>query len=357
MTNIPLQTVFSNTRNGTAAFVQADGTIATQTALNTRTNHFIDGVPGALFEPSRTTRVIHRRDLTNAAWVKTNMTTARTSIGADGGTNSATRITATAGNATALQTITHGSTARSMTAYIKRVTGTGTVQMTMDNGTTWTAVTATTAYTRVTIPTQTLANPVVGFRIVTSGDAIDVDFIQLEDGAFPTSVIDGAAGTAITRLADRASVALSDIGFDAGGGSIFVEGRAYYTPSGGGFPRIFQIDDGTSNNRINLSINENGQNIGLSIVRNGSAESSLVASYTSGDYFKVGIRYAGDNCGFSFDGSSVAADTSVTLPSGLTTLNWQTNQAGTNNDAAVHISKFTSFSQEFADATLNAETA
>ena len=357
MTNVPIQTVFANTRAGTATFVQADGSIATQTALNTRSKHFINGVPGALFEKSRITRVLHRRDLANAAWSKTNMTTARTSVGADGATSSATRITATASNATVLQSITHTSTARAMTAYIKRVTGSGTIQMTMDNGTTWTAVTATTAYTRVTIPTQTLANPVVGFRIVTSGDAIDVDFVQLEDGAFPTSVIDGAAGTAVTRLSDSASVSLSDIVFDAGGGSIFIEGRAYYATGGSNFPRVFQIDDGTAGNRLFLQIVESSSLLRLLISKDGEFTAVESLSYTSGDYFKVGIRYEDDNCVLSLNGSDSTADTDVTLPTGLTTLRWQTDSAGGGDEAAVHITKFATYAHEFADATLNAETA
>ena len=51
----------------------------------------------------------------------------------------------------------------------------------MNGGTTWTAVTATASWTRVSVPTVTMANPVVGFRIVTSGDSIAVDMVQNEN--------------------------------------------------------------------------------------------------------------------------------------------------------------------------------
>ena len=213
------------------------------------------------------------------------------------------------------------------------------------------------SYTRVTIPTQTLANPVVGFRIVTSGDAIDVDFVQLEDGAFPTSVIDGAAGTEVTRLADRASVALSDIGFDAGGGSIFIEGRAYYNTSGSGSARVIQIDDGTPNNRLSLYIDEAAGNIGFSIRALNTSQAVESLPYTSGAVFKVGIVTGTNRCVLSLGGSDSGADTSVTLPAGLARVNWQTNEVGSSNEAAVHITKFAPYAKEFEDATLNAETA
>jgi hypothetical protein len=74
--------------------------------------------------------------------------------------------------------------------------------MTMDGGTTWTPITVTASWTRVSIPSQTLANPVVGFRIVTSGDAIAVDIVQNEDGAFATSPIPQTSAATMTRVAD-----------------------------------------------------------------------------------------------------------------------------------------------------------
>lgn len=162
--------------------------------------------PGVLLEDARTNVVLWSRDLTNAAWVKTNITPAKNQIGADGVANSASLLTATAGNGTALQAITLGSSARFQSAYVKRVTGSGTVNMTTDNGATWTAVTVTSAWTRVSIPTQTLANPTVGFRLVTNGDAIAVDFVQNENGTFPTSSIPTTT-VAVARVADAWSFA------------------------------------------------------------------------------------------------------------------------------------------------------
>jgi hypothetical protein len=154
-----------------------------------------------LVEPAATNLALHSRDLANAVWVKTNVTAAKNALGADAVASGATTLTATAASGTVLQTVTAASGERTFSAYVRRVTGTGTVQMTMDNGTTWTAITLTTSYAAIRIPTVTNTNPVIGFRILTSGDAIAVDFTQLEAGAVNTSVIPTTTAAA-TRNAD-----------------------------------------------------------------------------------------------------------------------------------------------------------
>ena len=147
---------------------------------------------------------IQNRDLTNAAWTKTNATTAKTSVGAEGASNSATRLTATASNATVLQSITLASKALVASAWIKRITGTGTLEMTYDN-VTWTDITAqltSSGYNWVQIAPQTLANPVFGLRVGTSGDAFDVDFMQCEDSS-------STLGTKATIPIETTTVAVS----------------------------------------------------------------------------------------------------------------------------------------------------
>ncbi len=171
---------------------------------------FANNVPritnkGLLGEEARTNVVLWNRDLTNAAWTKSGLTTALNQTGVDATSNSATALTDSgAGNSTILQSITLGNSARFQSAYVKRITGTGTINMTMDNGSTWTAitVTSTTAWSRVTIPTQTITNPIVGFQIVTASDAIAVDFVQNENGAFVTSPI-ATTTVAVARINDQ----------------------------------------------------------------------------------------------------------------------------------------------------------
>ena len=145
--------------------------------------------------------VLHNRDLTQAAWTLTNASAAKNQTGVDGVANSASSLTATGASATCLQAITLASAQRKQSAYVKRLAGSGVVEMTTDGGTTWTPVTLTAEWARVSAPAQTLANPSVGFRLATSGDAIAVDFVQNEAGSVATSAIFTAA-TAVTRSGD-----------------------------------------------------------------------------------------------------------------------------------------------------------
>jgi hypothetical protein len=159
---------------------------------------------GILCEEARTNLALFSRDCSNAAWTKTNVTAAYTATGVDNVANSASTLTATAGNGTVLQSITSASAARLFSAFVKRRTGTGVIEMTQDNGGTWTDVTSqvTSSWTRISVPVATVTNPIVGFRIVTSGDAIDVDICQSEAGSWgPTSpIVTGSAS--VTRAID-----------------------------------------------------------------------------------------------------------------------------------------------------------
>lgn len=159
---------------------------------------------GYFSEEARTNEAFFNRDFTNAAWVKTTMSAALTQTGIDGAGNTCSLLTASAGNATALQAITSASAvARRWSVYMKRSVGTGNIDITMDNGAAWTTVSGSinsSTFTRVG-KSQTLANPTVGIRIVTNGDAVIVDYVQEEIGAFDTSPI-LTAGVVVTRNAD-----------------------------------------------------------------------------------------------------------------------------------------------------------
>jgi len=164
---------------------------------------------GFRIEASAINNLLYSRDLSNAAWsTKTNITAAKTATGLDGIANTATTLTATAADATILQPISLTSAARCASAYVKRRAGSGTISFTQDGGSTWTDITAqinSSTWSRVQI-TATLSNPSTGFKISTSGDAIDVDCVQNEAGTFATSPI-VTTTAAITRNASALSYA------------------------------------------------------------------------------------------------------------------------------------------------------
>lgn len=206
---------------------------------------------GVWREDQRTNVVLWCRDLTNAAWTKSNVTAALDQVGADGAANSASSITATAGNGTVLQAITLASSARFQSAFVKRLTGSGAVQMTTDNGSTWTAIILTSSYQQLSIPTQTLANPTVGFRLVTSGDAIAVDFVQNENGATgPTTPILTTTGSA-TRQADVIQSTRFDW-FNLAGSTMVARFRKPFQSAG--YETVFAWSDGTTGERVQMDV-------------------------------------------------------------------------------------------------------
>lgn len=203
------------TRSTSAKYRNSAGIVATAAIDVIRDAHYdasdlTANSPSTLLEGAATNAALWSRDLTNAAWTKTNMNVTKNQLGADGVVNGACALVATAANATVSQAVTLASSQRAMSAYVFRGVGTGPVEMTTDGGTTWTPITLTGGYTRVRIPAQTLANPNFGFRIVTSGDAIGVDFVQNETGAVPTSPIETTT-VAVTRGADLLSFPFTDV--------------------------------------------------------------------------------------------------------------------------------------------------
>lgn len=141
-------------------------------------------IPGAgLWSEQNITNVcLWCRDLTNAVWVKTGCTAAKTQIGADGVANSASLLTAIAPAATCLQTTTSTSGSNVFSAYVKRSAGTGTISIVQDGVTLLdiTSLINSTTFTKVEALVATITNPIDGFVITTSGDAIIVDFCQQE---------------------------------------------------------------------------------------------------------------------------------------------------------------------------------
>jgi len=138
-----------------------------------------------------TNRALYARDWTQSAWTKSNMTTALSQTGVDNVASSATLLTASAGNATALQSVTRAEADWDFGVYMKRVTGTGAISVTLNGGTAWTAVTDdinSDTWTQVGLSLDDVTNPQFGVRITTSGDAVAVDYALASlDGISPTA--------------------------------------------------------------------------------------------------------------------------------------------------------------------------
>lgn len=155
---------------------------------------------GYLTEGTRTNLLTYSEQFDNAAWTKSNITATANSISSPDGTTTADTLTASSANGTILQTATSTSAAHTLSVWLKRKTGTGNVDLTLDGGTTWTTKTITSSWARYDI-SQTLANPSSGIRIATSGDKIYAWGAQLEQSSFASSYIPTTTAT-VTRNAD-----------------------------------------------------------------------------------------------------------------------------------------------------------
>jgi hypothetical protein len=166
-------------------------------------------------ESAATNLCLQSEVLGNASWTKTNTTVSTNSVAAPDSAVTADTLTASAGNATTIQDLgSLGSAAYVFSIWLKRLTGSGNIDLTLDGGATWTTKTITSEWVRYQI-TQTLANPDCGIRIVTNGDAIYAWGAQVETGAVATSYYPTTNSTA-TRAAgymDAWQSYLSDSGW------------------------------------------------------------------------------------------------------------------------------------------------
>lgn len=175
-----------------------------------------------------------------------------TCTGIDNAANSASTLTAGAADATILQTLTLAAAARSFSAYVKRRTGSGSVYITRDGGTNWTDITSSlgASWTRVKIENTSVLNPSVGFKIATSGDAIDVDCVQDEAGASISSPIITTTA-AVTRNADAETFQTASNWSDTAGWALAtVQGESWANATG------TAIGNGT--NGLKLSASNSG---------------------------------------------------------------------------------------------------
>jgi hypothetical protein len=265
---------------------------------------------GIQIEPSATNLCLWSDDLTKPVWVKSNTTATKTATGPDAVANSATTITATSNNGTVLQTITSASAARIASCFIKRRTGSGTVEITQNNGGTWLAVTVTSCWTRVASASATLTNPVVGLRLATSGDAVDVAFFTNELGSAASSPIRTDSQTGF-RFKD-------DLNFPETvtprGDSTKFTIVAEFTPRAATGTRWFEMG-GLNNTHFVQSYVESG--IHLSVWTGGVQQCEIDAgAFTANAANRIAMGAETNNFAVSIDGAAVVTDVSGTMMTG-----------------------------------------
>lgn len=282
------------TRATTANFFGANGLLQSAASGAPRFDYNPTALTplGMLMEDGRTNICLRSSAWTNASWVRTTMSATASSQTGPDGTLSYGLLTASGANATCLQTITvTNATLYQFSVRLKRSVGTGSIQLTMDNGSTWTTVAVTSTLTRFTISaTSTSTTMVVGIRIVTNTDAVIAGGAQLEVGGYPTSEL-LTAGTSTARNIDQAAIALpapaySDLFFAA-----MVEFQLTGLPVSG-TSRVFRIVGPNAQNAFLINIDAaTGALFVTDTSNNVSQSSGTIATVAVGNVYRAAISY------------------------------------------------------------------
>lgn len=234
---------------------------------------------GILLEGLRKNQLLWSRDLATTTWTRTNMNATKTATGRDGVVNSASIITATADNATVCQSITLASASTSVSADIKRITGTGAVTLSADNGSTYgsdvSSSLSTTDWYRAYKENQLITNPTFCIKLAVNGDSIAVDYTQLESGAFISSRIP-TTGTLLTRYVDKLSIPSTN-NWASSTGSFFVIADTWDTSTS----NKFIMDAGGNPTKIPMHIRSGQGNGSAGILGRTTTYEGTECSYSS----------------------------------------------------------------------------
>lgn len=160
---------------------------------------------GLLIEEARTNSLLRSQEIDNASWTKTSITVAANSVADPAGTVRADTLTASGANGTAKGSVTTTAISWTFSVWLKRLTGTGNIDITMA-GSVYATVAITSAWARYEV-TQTgvAGTSTPGIRIVTNGNAVYAWGAQAEAGAFASTFIP-TTSAAVTRAVDSATL-------------------------------------------------------------------------------------------------------------------------------------------------------
>jgi hypothetical protein len=131
----------------------------------------------------QTNLATYSEDFSNALWVKTTTTVTTNTDIAPNGYQTADTLAATGANSTILDSFSASAVPYTFSVWLRRKTGTGNIDITVD-GTTYETVAVTTTWTRFsTTLTPSAGTRTAGIRIVTSGDEIYAWGAQLVQGS------------------------------------------------------------------------------------------------------------------------------------------------------------------------------
>lgn len=247
-------------------------------------------------------------------WTDSNITRDGTLRTSPDGTTNALRIAAAAGNATVLNNLALTSAARTFSVWIRRVSGTGNIDLTMDGGTAWTTQSVTASWMRFQMTATTTAH--VGIRIVDAADEIEIWGAQVEAQILASSYIPTTIAT-VARGADSASMTGTNFSswYNRGEGTILCRG---FKSSYNATDLLCVLHDGTTSNRWQFGATA-APLMSSTLVASGSTQATLTSAIAAVPSARYAVAIKTDNVAASFNGGAPATDATATMPA-LTTL-------------------------------------
>lgn len=279
------------TRSGTATRVGPRGHVETVEPDALRHDFAADSgiYSGWLVEESRTNLLLQARDVTASPWAATSMAVARNAVGMDGQASTACTLTAGLAGAAVYQPVSAANATYTVSVDVRRVTGSGTVSLTLDGGATWHPVTVPgDRFGRVSL-TQTLANPTPGLRLDTATDAVAVDYWQIEAGGFATSRIPTTTAP-VTRGADQVRIDPAGTWFNPTEGTIYVD--AVPGAVGSAVKNLFSTSDSPKAVEASVNAHADGVHTNIGAIGSGfSGGSPSGIAVTPGQAVRVALAY------------------------------------------------------------------
>ena len=318
---------FDVVRGSAATRVNAEGLIE-DVATNIPRIDYTDGTASILLEPQSTNLITYSEDFSQSFWTKQASVTLDKGYLAPDGTYNATKISGVIGSSYVVSQGGILSSSSTKSIWAKTTSGTGVIHLGANQNQSNASFTVTNEWQRFEVTGTTTDVYAVDFRNAsTTLSEVLVWGAQGEDLSYSTSYIP-TNGTIATRLADSISGAGSTDLINSEEGVLYFEGAAIEDGTG---TRTISLSDGTNNNSITIRYTTNSGIINAFIVAGGFIQfSANISGVSVLDFNKVAIKYSLNDMALWVNGVEVATDTSGTMPSGLSELNF-TRGDGANN--------------------------
>ena len=308
---------------------------------------------GLLVEEAGTNALTYSEDFSNAAWGKTNTTISADAVAAPDGTTTADALVETSAASTVHNTarvVTYlNATTYVHAVYVKKDTrtwayiyidpgkigGSGYAYFNLATGATGTVGAGITAYMTleasgfyrcVAIATTTSAgggNFAIGLATGDGGGSYTGDGVS-KLYIWGATVVASSALSSYIKTTTASATRAADIALITNANALadqcwVIRGRTPLRALGGGVNSVFQIDDGTQNNRRLIYYDNTGAMFAFAAVGGVTQCNMSLGAVAVDTDFTISVRWADNNFATSLNGGAIVTDVSGTNPVGLTT--------------------------------------